>query len=226
MILKSIFKKPFLKIKKIIRNSKNKTKESEEIFTEIYDKHLWSGVSKSGPGSDLTQTEKIRYELPKLLKNFKISSILDIPCGDFYWMKHVDLDSISYIGGDVVEKCINQNKTKYSDKNKNFLKLNVLKDQLPKVDLIFCRDLLVHFSNKDINQAIMNFKKSNSKYLLTTSFGNKINKNITTGDWVPINLMSEPFNFPTPLQTINENCSEGSVEFSDKSLCLWKLSEI
>ena len=29
--------------------------------------------------------------------------MLDVPCGDFRWMAHVDLSGIIYIGGDIIE---------------------------------------------------------------------------------------------------------------------------
>jgi hypothetical protein len=222
----NFIRKLIYRTRKIIRNSKNRFRTSEEVFTEIYEKKLWSGISKSGSGSDLAQTESIRIELPKLLKRFQIFSILDIPCGDFYWMKYLDLNSISYIGGDIVSDLIKKNNEKYSNQKRKFVIINILEDPLPKVDLILCRDLLVHFSYNELNRAIANLKKSKSKYLLTTSFVNRTNnKNITKGDWRPINLILKPFNFPPPLQIINENYLEEGEKFSDKSLCLWKISE-
>ena len=39
--------------------------------------------SFSGTGSNLDQTKEIIKKLPILIKNYKIKSILDIPCGDF-----------------------------------------------------------------------------------------------------------------------------------------------
>ena len=60
----------------------------KETFTEIYTENLWaSAESKSGTGSELRNTEVLRQELSVLLKKYKIQSMLDIPCGDFNWMK-------------------------------------------------------------------------------------------------------------------------------------------
>jgi len=33
-----------------------------------------------------------------LFEELEISSILDIPCGDFNWMKEINLDKYKYIG--------------------------------------------------------------------------------------------------------------------------------
>jgi len=198
---------------------------TESIFAEIYRKNAWGGISKSGPGSDLSQTQTIREELPKLFKELEISSILDIPCGDFYWLKEVNLDSISYVGADIVGNIISYNEEKYHRKNRTFVRLDVLTDDLPKVDLIFCRDLLVHFSYSDISKSIRNIKKSGSKYLLTTSFvETKMNNDIVTGEWRKLNLQMPPFSFPNPLKTINERSSEDNAV--DKSLLLWNISDL
>jgi len=183
--------------------------------------------SRSGVGSTLAVTETIRSKIPELLNELKIKSILDVPCGEFNWFKEINFDKISYIGADIVADAIKNNNKKYSDNNKKFLNLNILKDQLPKVDLILCRDLLVHFSFKDIKRAIENIKKSGSMYLLTTSFiSKKQNTDIKMGEWRPLNLEAEPFLFKSPLKIINENYQEENGKFSDKSLCLWKISDL
>src|SRR3989337_577739 len=93
----------FQKFFKAHHVANNKISSPEQIFKEIYKSHQWSGISKSGPGSDLTQTKVIREELPKIIKKLKIASLLDIPCGDFFWLKEVDLGFVNYIGADIVD---------------------------------------------------------------------------------------------------------------------------
>jgi hypothetical protein len=93
--------------------------------------------------------------------------------------------------------------------------------------LIFVRDCFVHLSYKDIDSAIKNIKSSASKYLLTTTFTNHhLNVDILTGEWRPLNLQVQPFNFSTPILVINENCTEGNGEFIDKSMALWEICKI
>jgi hypothetical protein len=178
------------------------------------------------PGSVLIQTQVVIAELPKLLDKYQVGSMLDIPCGDFNWMQHVDMGKIQYVGGDIVRKLIDQNRKAFQSKGK-FEVLDLTKGALPKVDLIFCRDCLVHLSYNDITLALDNIVKSGAKYLLTTSFYNRENnRDISTGQWRPINLQKVPFNFPPPIDTIVENCTEGSGNFSDKSLMLWSIDSI
>ncbi len=83
-------------------------------------------------------------------------------------------------------------------------------------------DCLVHLSNRRIKQAISNFKKSGSKWLLSTTFWNKSeNADIYTGMWRPINLMLPPFSFPAPEKMLMDD-----DEIPGKGLGLWLLSDL
>jgi hypothetical protein len=200
----------------------------KDVFTNIYKKNLWGGAeSISGPGSSLVETRQLIRRLPFLIKHFQIKKIIDAPCGDFNWMKELYMNFDSYIGIDIVEDIIKNNKRKYFAKNVHFYNYDITKDPLPTADLILCRDCLVHFSFEDAQLAINNFKSSGSKYLLTTTFFNhKRNTNINTGNWYPINLEIEPFNFPKPILYISENSRENGKEYMDKSLGLWELEKL
>lgn len=199
--------------------------EVKKIFTEIYEKNLWtSQESNSGAGSELKNTEVIRREIPEVIKKFGIKTILDIPCGDFNWMKSVDLSEVSYMGADIVESLVEINNKKFD--GVNFQVLDIIQDELPKVDLIFARDILGHLTYENINKAITNIRNSGSKYLLTTSFTKwHYNVDIKDGDWRPINLMIPPFNMK-PIYLINENCVEGGTDYNDKCLLLFDIEKI
>ena len=201
---------------------------NKDIFTDIYLKNKWGDKdSYSGTGSNLDQTKKILLELPTIIRNYKIKNFLDIPCGDFYWMKEFDFRDLNYIGADIVSELVDKNIKNFKRSNLDFQRLDLLVDDLPESDLIFCRDCLVHFSFNDIFKAFKNIKKSNSKYLMTTNFTRrKINCDISTGSWRTINLCKPPFNFPEPSLTILENCTEHGYQYSDKALSLWEVSKI
>ena len=162
--------------------------------------------------------------LPIIIKEQNCSSLLDVPCGDFYWMKLVDLN-IVYIGGDIVATIIEKNQKQYSNQNRKFIKLDIVKDKLPGCDLLLCRDCLVHFSDQDVFKAIRNIKTSGIKFLLaTTFFSRKNNINIPTGSWRPINLQLPPFNFPAPNKLVVEKCPV--EKYDDKSLGLWEITDL
>jgi len=205
-----------------------KGKDTREVFTDIYNDNTWLGSdSISGRGSEGEEIKIISQALPVLLKQFNISSMLDIPCGDFHWMQNIDIGDVEYTGADIVTELVQSNIDKYKNDKIRFISLNLLTDKLPKVDLIFCRDCLVHFSFSDIYSALENVCRSESKYLLTTTFTErKRNRVISTGQWCPLNLQIAPFNLPEPLSITNEGCIQDSGTFSDKSLALWEVSEI
>lgn len=201
---------------------------AEEVFTDIFRGNKWGGTeSVSGGGSDLFQTRVVRETLPSVLRDFSVHSMLDIPCGDFNWMRHVGLESIDYTGADIVADLIRRNGQQHQAPNVHFCRLNLVEDKLPKVDLVFCRDCLVHLSFKDIFMALHNICDSGSTYLLTTTFtGRQQNSDILTGRGRPLNLELPPFSLPPPLLAINEQCTEDDGAYGDKTLGLWKVSDI
>jgi len=203
------------------------SKPAEDIFRNFFCENKWGGTeSFSGQGSNLSQTVIIRQQLPALCRELKIRSMLDIPCGDFNWMRQVDLGTIAYTGADIVSELIAHN-NRYERPNTSFCNLNLLKHKLPKVDLIFCRDCLVHFSFQDAFTALRNVCNSDSTYLLTTTFASdRRNIDILTGSWHPLNLESPPFSFPPPLKLISEGCTQSGGAYSDKSLGLWNIVDI
>lgn len=199
-----------------------------EIFTEIYQTNYWgSPDSKSGNGSDLSQTEALRRKVPAALKTLGVRTVLDIPCGDFFWMSHCDLDLERYIGGDIIADLVTSLNKTYGDAQHEFRQLNLTLDPLPNVDLILCRDVLVHFSHADVRRSLRNMKESGSRYLLTTTFVRRDrNADIPTGQWRPLNLQKPPFSLPEPKLIIDEECTEGSGNFADKCLGLWELRDV
>lgn len=211
---------------KIARNYKKRV--TQDIFTEINESNKWGGKeSVSGPGSDFDQTQQIIQEIPLLLRELGVISFLDLPCGDHYWLKEMDLSGISYIGGDIVPSLIEANKKRYEHNAKQFAVIDITKDTLPRTELILVRDCLVHLSFDEINSAMYNLKRSGISYILTTTFPkSRRNYDITTGNWRPLNLIKPPFNFPQPMRTIVENCTESYGQYSDKSLALWKIQDL
>jgi len=205
--------------------------KEEQIFTDAYVNDIWGPYggypeTKSGLGSTLRQTVNIRRELPLLLERHNITSMLDIPCGDFNWMQHVDLGYTKYIGADIVPVMIEDNKKRFP--SVDFRTLNLLTDDLPKVDLVMCRDCLFHMSFSNIHRALTNIQRSGAKYILTTSYTWKAYPNEDCVDdssgrvqWTRLNLFLPPFNLPQPVDFIFEGTAEDPTT-SDRTLFLWR----
>ncbi|MBL0040311.1 MAG: class I SAM-dependent methyltransferase [Xanthomonadales bacterium] len=169
--------------------------------------------SLSGSGSDLKQTEAIRAQLPELLREHNIKSMLDAPCGDWYWMQHVDLTGVRYTGADIVPELIDLNRQKFGNSSCEFISLDIVKDTIPSVDLVFCRDCLVHLSLKDAREALRNIASSESKFLLTTTFTSRtVNDELGIIFFRPLNLQKPPFNLPEPFEIISRHVPKTAVD--------------
>ena len=196
------------------------------IFSEIYHTNFWgSPDSRSGAGSDLVQTAEVRRWLPEIVREIGARSMLDVPCGDFHWMREVELD-LDYVGADVVSDLIARNQEVYGGQRRTFVVCDEIRQRPPQADLVFCRDLLVHFSYADISAALRNIVASGATYLLTTTFPGRSNFDIATGQWRPIDLQAQPFGLPAPVELLNEKCTEGGGDWSDKSLGLWRVVDV
>lgn len=198
-------------------------------FTRIYERNTFgSPESRSGEGSTLEQTATIRREIPALLRELGAKSLLDAPCGDFNWLREVELGVERYIGVDIVRDLIAADQQRFGGAAREFLCRDLIRDPLPAADVILCRDCLVHLSLGDARQMLLNFKRSGARYLLTTTFtARDENVELDAGMlWRTLNLQRAPFDLPPPLRLINENCTEGGAAYADKSLGLWRLEDL
>ena len=215
------------RLKGSILQSINRMRSVKAIFHSIYYNHRWGdGESVSGTGSKIDQTRTISARLPEIFRQYRIQHILDIPCGDFNWMASVDLSDVRYSGADIVRPLVEKNIACHSSPGISFSIMDILADDLPPAGLILCRDCFVHFANKHVFKALSNIKRSGAEYLLATTFPLHQNIDIVTGSWRPINLQTEPFFFPSPLELINEGYHKEDSGIADKSLGLWRISEL
>lgn len=200
-------------------------KGKEQLFSDYYKVNNWGDEeSVSGFGSTLSYTEDLRVKLPVLFQELNVESVLDAPCGDLNWFKHLlDAPKFKYTGGDIVPSLIKDHQQNLEKEGVTFTHLDITKDALPSADLWLCRDCLIHFSNKDIAKTLNQYLESDIPYLLTTSYTEStINKNIATGAHRYLNLTLPPFNFPKPELYIND-WVEG---YPVKKLGLWKKEQI
>ena len=198
----------------------------EQVFQVIHDTNLWgASESVSGLGSEVSATEKLRAELPGLLREFGVQVLLDIPCGDFTWLGKTELPVSRYIGADIVETIVQRNRDLYP--SREFQHLDLCSSDLPAADLVLCRDCLVHLSFDQIERAISNLKRSRSTWLLTTTFLEcEANDDIATGDWRMLNFELPPFGWSAPVRVLVEGCTESGGGYSDKALGLWRIAEL
>jgi hypothetical protein len=104
--------------------------------------------------------------------------------------------------------------------------MDLIKDDLPKVDMIMVRDCFIHLSNPLITKALENIKRSGSTYLLTNSFPDmKENMNIKTGTWRRVNFDIAPFNLPKPVASWEETEHLNKIA-GRKFMVLYKIADL
>ena len=169
-------------------------------FTDAFEDRIWKDEeSLSGPGSTLHYTSELRSTLPALIRSLGCKSMQDAPCGDFNWMKEVDLTGIDYHGSDIVPEMITDLQVKYPQHK--FTVQDITNDKFDCVDFVLCRDVLFHLSNNDVAKVLYNFVQSGSEWLATSHFFQADAMPDAVSDPTTfrlVNLTAAPFYFAPP----------------------------
>jgi hypothetical protein len=160
--------------------------DNRDIFTRIYMQNTWGGrVSRSGTGSEGDfATQKIGL-LRNLIEQLEISSILDIGCGDMYWMRDVisvqgSRPILRYLGIDVVPDVIAVNQRSYGTEHARFLAGDLtqpgrdaaldLRLTAEPWDLVMVLDVFGHLINAEVDAMLdCLFNRCRARYLLVTN---------------------------------------------------------
>jgi hypothetical protein len=106
---RSLHQKAMLKLLRL----KGRLGMKRQVFSDIYRFNLWGNPeSRSGYGSSLQSTESVRKDLPLILSQFGIRTMLDAGCGDCNWIGRMDLDLERYIGAEIVPALVEANRRK------------------------------------------------------------------------------------------------------------------
>ena len=202
----------------------------ERCFTRIHEENRWrSSESRSGKGSTLERTRNVREALPGLVARLGVRTLLDVPCGDFHWMKEVvdELGLEGYVGADIVPALVAANRERFGSEARSFLHRDMTRDELPRADLVLCRDGLIHLSFADAARAVDRLRASGSTWLLTTTFAAlEANEDKPSGRSRLLNLEKPPFGWPAPVELVPEDPATPRRAALAKGLGLWKLSDL
>lgn len=148
-----------------------------KYFAAVYETNFWNGKnSRSGTGSEGIFADQKKKLIVELIDKKATRSLLDLGCGDFYWMKDIANLVDKYHGVDVVENVIIENQQRYSTQNISFQCLDLsqasaqanLKQQT--YDLVICFDVIGHMLNEEVDN-FLDFvvHKLKTKYFLVTN---------------------------------------------------------
>jgi len=208
-------------VSRLFRRALDIEDEQKHRAYEQVSYHRQHSGSWSGPGSTLASAREVIEFLPRIIGKYGIESIGDMPCGDWAWMKEVDLSGVDYTGYDIVEFLIDENRRRHP--GVRFEVLDILNDRVGEFDLIICRDFLFHISTEDAVRTLEKFRRSGSNYLLSTTFdGLEANTDLAGGaryGYRDINLEEHPYSMGKPLEFVREK----HAECHGRMVGLWRL---
>jgi hypothetical protein len=192
-----------------------------------------AGLSRSGAGSNLSNTGPVVSIVKKILSDRSIECLWDTACGDFLWMKQVVAQTgVKYIGTDrskhiIKENCGNYGKTGLSFHHVSMAgDIRTIRQKLDgRTTLIIAREVIQHMTNADVVKFLSNVLTVPNCYLLCTNYiNNKTCSNlldIVTAGTNCRNLFLPPSKMPLTA-TYSENIYTNSQ--SNKFLSLWKVT--
>ncbi len=190
----------------------------DKALQDVFEKKSWEqedkGKPRSGPGSTLPRTRRLRRALPGLLRDYNVRTFLDGACGDWNWMTAVDLSGVKYIGGDISKELVDEVKARHGNRDRKFVHLDLTSSKLPKADMIMVRECLIHLTDQSRWDVFANIHKAKIPYMLLTV--DLVDENIPLerdGQHRNFNPMMAPFNFPDPVHHIPE--SSADLKMSD-----------
>ena len=197
-----------------------------DTLRDAFEDKSWAGsgqnAPRSGPGSNMTRTAALRAALPRVFAQYGVKTLLDAPCGDWFWMQTVDLTGIDYIGADISGSLIEENTARFARDGVRFLHLDITSDPLPASDMLLCRDCLFHLKFWLRWKFFDNFCRSDGRYLMLTIDHVAENERVrSNGGFKQFNPMAAPFNLPQPLEMIAE-----TTRGQPRSLGIWTREQI
>jgi hypothetical protein len=149
----------FLRLVRSYNNREYNNLSNEQIFGKIYKSGVWgksddpSKPYYSGSGSRRAD-EVAAYvqSIQDFLRSFTSKpDAVDLGCGDFSVGYQVRSLCHRYVACDVVPNLIAFNQDRYGDLNVVFKALDITKDELPRGEIAFVRQVLQHLSNEHIS---------------------------------------------------------------------------
>jgi SAM-dependent methyltransferase len=156
----------YRKLRSILENRQNKTKSTEQVFSDIYLKNKWGGSqgefsSGSGSREQAIVSPYINMIFEKAnSEHFRDLTFLDLGCGDFQVGRQLLPLCSRYIGIDIVKPLIElHHKNFFGSENVQFRHMNMIDEKLPIADVCFIRQVLQHLSNDQISSVLPKLAK-------------------------------------------------------------------
>jgi len=135
---------------------------------------------------------------------------------------------LQYFGADITKTVADINSRCFQSSNVHFYQFDWTCQVPPPVDLVLVRDILFHLPTQTNLHVLHQINRSGAKYLLTTTYARHTTpapgfvEQVTGSSsthYRDINLFAPPYNFPDPLEIVEETERTGKV----RSVAMWKL---
>merc|ERR1719221_878628 len=176
----------------------------------------WDPDSLSGPGSKPDVAKPfVEFFLGWLKQHPNVTSMVESSAGHWPsgWQRFVEWPGLDYVGVDILPEVVEADEKYLADtgikklglKSMRFMKGDMLKaETLPKADLFFTKDTLIHFPNKFISQFLDSTAKAcppKYKYVMFVhDFRPRNDWNNADirkfGEYHGFDLKNAPFNMP------------------------------
>lgn len=130
-------------------------RKHKEVFTNIYDKNIWS--NGSGTGSKYSYCKRYIENIQKYMEENNIENVVDLGCGDWQFSMHMDWSKVHYVGVDIVQSVIDENIAQHTSPPnvvftcKDISDTSSIEFLMDKPDqLILIKDVLMHWSDEEI----------------------------------------------------------------------------
>lgn len=167
-------------------------------------------------------TESLRSQLPAIFAKYNIQSVFDVGCNDCQWAKEMS-QYATYRAGDIQQDVVEWVQAHWPDVN--IQQFNALTDQYPKVDVVFARNLAIHFNTAGKKQFLLNWLSSGTPWIMMTHEPGWWNDD----DFEPIpgvlqtsvpNWEVAPWNFPPPTAVAHDPVGK------PRTMSLWHRDQI
>lgn len=133
-------------------------KEGRNFFIKAYERNLFGGnLSRSGPGSEGEHVKQKTQIVSDIIEGYDVKSILDIGCGDVFWMRDLFDKVTKYVGVDIVPQVIEDNKAKFPEQEFFCKDMTTEKDLAEfdnQYDLILALDVFHHLMHEEIESLV------------------------------------------------------------------------
>ena len=166
-----------------------------KVFARIYDQGGWGGLG-SGPGSSARYNRPFLGLLSEFILQAKIRSIVDYGCGDWSMFSKYQFEGADYLGIDIVESVIENNRNRYSRPGVEFRLACSLAKENCSADLLLMKDVMLHLPNNRCAE-FFDYARNRFRFGLFVndmkSHEAEANQDIEVGGYRPVDITKPPF---------------------------------